>query len=299
MIKNASVSEMRSWECKEYGWHVSPSGDRVKLGERVTIGENVNVGDRVKLGERVTIGENVNVGNRVELGKESILGNWSNICDEVILCDNVSIGERVSVGKGSKLDNFVVVRYDSTIGERVYLGYSVVVGNGSKLGDWVKVGDNSILGDQSILGDDVNLGKGSSLGDWSKLGNKVNLSKGSTSEALNKEFIDNLKKQFGDKMIVWKWVTKYRMSPNFDGGIPLKYEKGAIIEEPNAIISYRQCDVGLHVLRFGYRPEWVGLCEANHNFIKLDCEVMVEDICFGGLPTMDAKLRVKKLRVLE
>ena len=79
----------------------------------------------------------------------------------------------------------------------------------------------------------------------------------------------------------------------------MKYEKGSIIGEPKAEISGEQCGVGLHVLRFGYRPEWVGLCEANHDYIPLRVEVQTKDICFAGIPTMDIKLRVKKLKVLD
>jgi hypothetical protein len=55
----------------------------------------------------------------------------------------------------------------------------------------------------------------------------------------------------------------------------------------------------LYVLRIGYRPEYVGLCAPNHNYICLRVEVKRKDVCFGGLPTMDAKLRVKELKVLD
>ena len=151
----------------------------------------------------------------------------------------------------------------------------------------------SPYGDEVILGDRVKLGNRVTLG------NEVKLGDGVTSTKLNIEFKRNLQKQFGDKFITWKWVTKDRMSPNFDGGIPIKYEKGAIIREPESIESDKQCDVGLHVLRFGYRPEWCGLCKADHDLIKLDVEVAVKDVCFAGLPTMDYKLRVRELRVLE
>ena len=89
------------------------------------------------------------------------------------------------------------------------------------------------------------------------------------------------------------------MSHNFDGGTPVKYEKDAIIEEPAAQVSDQQCAVGLHVLRRGYRPEWCALCESDHHLIPLDVEVAAEDICFAGLPGNDAKLRVRKLKVLS
>lgn len=127
------------------------------------------------------------------------------------------------------------------------------------------------------------------LGDWVKLGDGV------TSEQLNKDFIANLP----DEFIAWKWVNQDRTSPNFDGGTKIEYKKDEIVDCPAAIISDQQCDIGLHVLRAGYRPEYAGLCQSNHQYIKLDVLVKREDVCFGGLPTMDAKLRVRKLKVLE
>lgn len=85
------------------------------------------------------------------------------------------------------------------------------------------------------------------------------------------------------------------MSPNFDGGTPIKYEKGIRITVPEAQISDKQCDFGLHILQFGHRPEWYGLCRADHDLIAITVEILVDDLCFAGLPTMDGKLRVRSL----
>ena len=134
-------------------------------------------------------------------------------------------------------------------------------------------------------GDRVKLGDGVTLGDW------VN------SEELNKQIKQIYQKQ--PFHLFTKWVTSARLSPNFDGGTQLKYEKGTIVEVPEAEVSDQQCGIGLHVLRYGYRPEWAGLCEANHGLIPLDVKVMSGDICFAGLPTMDIKIRVRRLEVLS
>ena len=104
---------------------------------------------------------------------------------------------------------------------------------------------------------------------------------------------------FPVKAIFWKWVTKEYMSPGWGPGSPIKYEIGKEVIEPSAIISDQQCGVGLHVFRVGIRPEFVGLCAANHTLICLEVEVNREDICFGGLPGNDMKLRVRKLKVLK
>ena len=156
-------------------------------------------------------------------------------------------------------------------------GRRVTLGDGVTLGNWVKLGDGVTLGDEC------------------KLGNGVTLGDRVTSSDLNEIF----RAHFAGPQTFWKWVTKERQSPNFDGGTQLTYEQGAVIEEPDAPISDQQCTVGLHVLRPPYRPEWLGQCEAGHDLICLRVEVLPEDICFAGLPTMDAKIRVRKLTVLD
>ena len=115
-----------------------------------------------------------------------------------------------------------------------------------------------------------------------------------TSEKLNEEMRQfYMKKPFH---IFWKWVTKERNSPGWGAVNIINYPIGKIITADDAQISDQQCGPGLHVFRPGLRPEWFGL--ENNNLICIEVKVMSEDICFAGLPTMDAKIRVKKLEVL-
>jgi len=88
------------------------------------------------------------------------------------------------------------------------------------------------------------------------------------------------------------------MSPNFDGGTAVEYPDGAVVEADDAIQSDQQCAAGLHVLQFGHRPEWYGLCPASHDLIPLIVRVASEDILFAGVATMCGKLRVRKLTVV-
>jgi carbonic anhydrase/acetyltransferase-like protein (isoleucine patch superfamily) len=108
MIKNANVDEIRSWP-QENGWHVSPAGDRVKLGDNVTLRKGVKLGNWVTLGDNVTLGKGVTLGHRVTLGNRVTLGEW------------VKLGDRVRLGIGVKL------------------------GDGVKLGYWVELGDRVVL----------------------------------------------------------------------------------------------------------------------------------------------------------
>ena len=93
-------------------------------------------------------------------------------------------------------------------------------------------------------------------------------------------------------------MTRDRLSPGWGNAAVISYPVGAVIEEPAAEISDRQCAPGLHVFRPGVRPEWYGLGTPDHEYIPLDVKVMSEDICFAGIADMDAKLRVRKLEVL-
>ena len=182
-------------------------------------------------------------------------------------------------GNYVELGNYVKLGNDVKLGDYVKLGNDVKLGNGVKLGDYVE------------LGNDVKLGNGVKLGDYVKLGNGV------TSEDLAQLYrtVYNQTKTH----IFWKWVTREkRMSPNFDGGAPIVYLRDAIVEADDAVASDQQCAEGLHVLRVGIRPEWAGLCSSDHNYIALEVEVNSEDILFAGLPGNDAKLRVRRLKVL-
>lgn len=89
------------------------------------------------------------------------------------------------------------------------------------------------------------------------------------------------------------------MSLNFDGGTPIYYEVGKRIEIADCKANDQQCAPGLHVLDRGHRPEWYGLCSANHDYISIDVEVNTNDFLFGNLPTMTGKYRMRGLTPLN
>jgi len=171
-------------------------------------------------------------------------------------------------------------------GKRIYLGDDCTLGDGCKLGD------GCTLGDYCTLGDDCTLGYGCTLGDCCKLGEHE------TSESLNRQFLA-LYATSAPAHVFTKIITRDRMSPNFDGGTPIEYPVGAVIECKDAVISDRQCAPGLHVFRRGLCHWWYGLGSPHDDLIAISVEVASEDICFAGTPGNDAKLRVRKLKVLS
>ena len=154
-----------------------------------------------------------------------------------------------------------------------------------KLGDGVKLGNGVTLGNYVTLGDGVKLGNGVKLGD------------GVTSAQLAERYRNAYKKHAPEHIFI-KWVTRDRKSPGWGNASIVEYPKGAIVETEGQADD-QQCAPGLHVFRFGERPEWYGLCKPDHDLIPLRVKVRSEDILFAGLPTMDAKLRVRRLEVLD
>lgn len=137
----------------------------------------------------------------------------------------------------------------------------------------------------------VKLGNGVELGDRVTLGNDV------TSLTLAQQYRDNYISAATEHVFV-KWVTKERKSPGWGNASIVSYSQGSTVEA-NGVANDQQCAAGLHVFRLGERPEWHGLCQADHDLIPLRVRVKSEDILFAGLPTMDAKLRVRKLEVID
>jgi NDP-sugar pyrophosphorylase family protein len=207
-------------------------------------------------------------------------------------------GRRVSLGDDVTLGSWVTLGNHVTLGDGVQLGRWVRVGNHVTLGSWVTLGNHVTLGDGVILGNRVRLGDDVTLGDGVILGNRVRLGDGVTSTALNEAARAALIALAPTHKFT-KWVRPDRTSPNFDGGTPVHYSVGARVSIEGAEVSDQLCAPGFHVLRYGHRPEWYGLCQPGHDLIPLTVEVRSEDILFAGLPTMDGELRVRALVVLD
>jgi acetyltransferase-like isoleucine patch superfamily enzyme len=214
-------------------------------------------------------------------------GNKVMLGDSVKLGYDVQFGQYVSVGSGTRIGSFVWTGNLVAFGSNVEVGNKVMIGHAVTIGDNVKLGNGVILGNNVVLCDDVRLGDNVVLGDHAFLNS------GTTSDTLYKDFISALPEVFE----AWKWVTAERKSPFSD--VVRDYPDGAIVEEPAAIHDNQETGVGLYVVRPGYRPEYLGLALPKSTLICLRVEVRREDVCFGGLPTRDAILRVKRLRVLN
>ena len=142
-------------------------------------------------------------------------------------------------------------------------------------------------------GNKIKIGNCAKIGNYATIGNYAIVKTGQTTEKLNEYFISI----YSETSVFWKFVTTDFKSPGWGASVPILYEIGTTVEEPRSVVSDQQCGTGLHVFRPGILPEFVGL--NSENLICLEVEVKREDICFGGLPGNDMKLRVKKLKVIR
>lgn len=289
MCDYVTIAEIKSWDMDSRGRYVNPdetiaiklgynvgsSGSRVTVGNSITIGNNVWIDNDVVIGDDVIIGDNVSIGSNTNIGTHVLIGDCV-----------INIGNNVTIDAFSTIKEYSVIYDHVKIKGNVTINRHCIISEGTEIGDLAVVGAGSRLGRDVVIGNNVVLPENICLKD------------GETTRELARYFRE-LWKARGDTVIFTKWVTKERMSPNFYGGVPIKYIKGETVEVEDCEESDQQCDAGLHVLEFGHQPEWYGLCSSWHELIPIRVEVKTDDILFGGLPGMVGKYRVRKLKVLD
>lgn len=175
--------DVSGWDKNSFEWSIAPENCNFTVsGNFVRLGDRVMLGDDVRLGNRVTLGNNVRLGNRVRLGNGVTLG------DDVTLGIGTRLGDDVTLGDDVMLRNWITLGDYVTLGNRVTLGDYVTLGNGVRLGD------------------DVRLGKGVALGDGARLG-------GGCSEVIDIGFADGYRKAIAQiNGVAWigagcRWFT--------------------------------------------------------------------------------------------
>lgn len=163
--------------------HVSV-GAEAKIGKKSLIYPGVRLGDRVLVGNRVTIHHNASIGadgfsyvtpekGSIESARESggkIEATNAEIVKinsigTVILEDDVEVGacatiDRANLGathikKGTKIDNLVMIGHNNTVGENCLIVSQVGVSGSCKIGDRVVLAGQVGLKDHITIGDDA------------------------------------------------------------------------------------------------------------------------------------------------
>ncbi|MDD5085075.1 MAG: UDP-3-O-(3-hydroxymyristoyl)glucosamine N-acyltransferase [Candidatus Omnitrophica bacterium] len=143
-------------------------GQRVKLGENVTVSPCAVIGDDAQIGDRTVIEAGAVVGKRVKVGSDTII--YAN----VTLYHDVRIGNRVTIHSGTVIgsDGFGFVEKDSiqikvpqtgtvVIEDDVEIGSNVsvdratfgatVIGKGTKLDNIIQIAHNCQIGKNVLI----------------------------------------------------------------------------------------------------------------------------------------------------
>ena len=145
-------------------------GDKVKLGEDVEIGAfcviegDVEIGRGTKVGNRVTIKGKTRIGENCRIYEGAVIGEdpqhlkYEGEESEVIIGNNVLIREYVTIHRGTKIDKMKTVIGDdvmlmaySHVAHDCVVGKGVIMANCATLGGHVEVGEYTFIGGLSAV----------------------------------------------------------------------------------------------------------------------------------------------------
>ncbi|EDP75231.1 acyl-ACP--UDP-N-acetylglucosamine O-acyltransferase [Hydrogenivirga sp. 128-5-R1-1] len=145
-------------------------GDKVKLGEDVEIGAfcviegDVEIGRGTRVGNRVTIKGKTRIGENCRIYEGAVIGEdpqhlkYEGEESEVIIGNNVLIREYVTIHRGTKIDKMKTVIGDdvmlmaySHVAHDCVVGKGVIMANCATLGGHVEVGEYTFIGGLSAV----------------------------------------------------------------------------------------------------------------------------------------------------
>lgn len=116
------------------------------VSSRITaiIGERVSIGNGLELGHHCVIGSDVCIGNRVTLGHGSIIG------DGVVIGDDTIIGCHVVLHAETRIEAHVIIMDHAVLGKHPYRAKRSIMKNEAKLEPcWIHM--NSVIGTGAIV----------------------------------------------------------------------------------------------------------------------------------------------------
>lgn len=164
-----------------------------EIGKGCLINDKATVAaNGVKIGERVTIEENVVIRENVEIGNDSVIragvvlgGQDLEVkkCGEVLYrvkhVGKVRIGNHVEIGYNSSVGS-AVYPWDATfVGDYTQIAQNVVVGHGVKLGKRIMISSGAVVCGRTTIGNDTWIGPNVVISNTLHIGENVNVSIGS------------------------------------------------------------------------------------------------------------------------
>lgn len=165
-------------------WPFVTLGDRVKIGNRVTLYPGVFVGSDSRIGDdsvlypNVVIREGCSLGARVTVHSGTVIGadGFGYVQHQgrhhkipqlggVVIEDDVELGANVTIDRatfgqtlvkqGTKVDNLVQIAHNVTVGEHCILVAQVGIAGSTTIGRHVMIGGQAGLSDHITIGDQV------------------------------------------------------------------------------------------------------------------------------------------------
>lgn len=197
-----------------------------KIGENVTLGNNVVIKDRALIENNVTISNNVIIGSNVTIERGLTIGNktkiWDNsyikssIGDECVIARGVFVDAGNYVGNRVKIQNRNNITHGVTLEDGVFVGPNVTFSNDKyprsinsdgtlKSGDdWICV--PTIIKYGAALGAGAVIVCGVEVGEWAMVGAGAVVTKNVPAYAM----------VMGNPARVVKWVSKSGYPLSFD-----------------------------------------------------------------------------------
>ena len=166
------------------------------LGERVHLGEDVSIGAHAVLGDDVSIGRGTTVRSGVHVGEGVSIGEDCEVDPNVVIYRQTHIGDRVQIHGGSVIggDGFgyvyheghhvkvpqvgnVIIEDDVEIGcnvcvDRATIG-STLIKRGAKIDNLVQIAHNNRIGQHVILAGQVGLSGSVTIGNYAVMAGQV------------------------------------------------------------------------------------------------------------------------------
>ena len=173
-------------------WPFVTLGDRVKIGNRVTLFPAVFVGDDCEIGDDCLIYPNVTIRERTKIGRRVIIHSGTVIGGDgfgyvphegkphkipqigrVVIEDDVEIGansavDRATFGetvvrRGTKVDNLVQIAHNVVIGEDSIIVAQAGIAGSTKVGNHVTIAGQAGISDHLSIGDNAVIGAQSGI----------------------------------------------------------------------------------------------------------------------------------------
>lgn len=147
-----------------------------KIGQHVTISDDVIIEDNVEIGNGtfldygVIVRKNVKIGNNAFIGARCILGEYN-----VAFINNRStyVQPELLIGDNAIIRSETIIYAGSVIGNNLQTGHRVTIREKSKIGNNFRVGTVSDIQGDCIIGDFVSFHSNVHIGQKSKIGNYV------------------------------------------------------------------------------------------------------------------------------